>query len=85
MEQVVNLGHVVGPPGPQGAVGPQGGQGPPGPQGGQGEKGERGFSPYEIAAAGGELPVTEGEYNAILYGLAGIPSMFAELLEEVDW
>lgn len=40
--QWINVGHVVGPPGPQGSIGPRGPQGPQGDQGVQGATGATG-------------------------------------------
>ncbi len=83
--QVIDLGKVVGPPGTQGVTGPQGPEGPQGIQGEQGPQGEPGITPYEAGSTVGEIPMTEAEYNQLLYGLAFIPTEFNEILGEETW
>ena len=84
-EQIIDLGRVVGPQGPQGVqgpigqTGPQGVQGPVGATGATGPQGIPGKCAYQVAVDGGYTG-TEAEYIELLVNIGSVPVALAALL-----
>ena len=86
-EQIIDLGKVVGPQGPQGERGPigqtgaTGAQGPVGATGQTGPQGIPGKTAYQVAVDGGYTG-TEAEYTELLVNLGNIPTALELILGE---